>query len=192
VYPHPVDPQPNPESLSLTPDEAFDRPARRYPAARRQKRERTEPCLEVKESVLQVAIGGWQAGYRLRLAVTPFLPFQRGDHAPVTPRQRPGCSDSGMLCGYGLARCLVGPPTTAGEPGQDPARIGASEPGVRFPSRYDGAFDRQAPAEPDDGARPRVLSQSARNMLELNLGPHAASRLIDCVERMAAVASRAD
>jgi hypothetical protein len=51
VYPHRVDPQPNPESLSLTPDEAFDRPAMRYPAARRQKRKLTEPCLEVKESV---------------------------------------------------------------------------------------------------------------------------------------------
>jgi hypothetical protein len=97
-----------------------------------------------------------------------------------------------MLCGYGLARCLVGPQTTVGDTGQDPARIGGCEPGVRFPSPYRGAFDRDVTVELDDGARPRSLSQSARDMLELNLGPHAASRLIDCVERMAAVTARAD
>ena len=97
-----------------------------------------------------------------------------------------------MLCGYSLARCLAGPEVAVDDNGTDPARIGDREPGTRFPPRYRGAFARDVAVSREHASGRGALSQSARDMLERKLGPQAASRLIDCAERMAAAASRSD
>jgi hypothetical protein len=60
-----------------------------------------------------------------------------------------------MLCGYGLARCLIEPEDL--DRGRHRAGYGA-------------------------------LGRPAREMLELRLEPEVASKLIDCIERMAAAA----
>jgi hypothetical protein len=51
------------------------------------------------------------------------------------------------------------------------------------------SWPASATAAHADASGPGTLSQPARDMLELRLGPQAASRLIDCVERMAAAAA---
>jgi hypothetical protein len=65
------------------------------------------------------------------------------------------------------------------------------EPSNWFPPPYQGAFERHSLSATI--ALPGwALSQSGRDMLELRLGPQAAGRLIDCIERMAAAAARVD
>ncbi|HEX9526811.1 MAG TPA: hypothetical protein VF951_04880, partial [Streptosporangiaceae bacterium] len=68
--------------------------------------------------------------------------------------------------------------------------VGDWEPGMRFPvTQYRGVFERDLAISHELGAGRRVLSHAARDMLERELGPEAASRLIGCVERMAATAA---
>jgi hypothetical protein len=93
-----------------------------------------------------------------------------------------------MLCGYSLARYLVGPEVPVDDNGAELASIADRGAGPSFPPRYRGAFDRDFAVRHAD-APGSTLSQPARDMLELRLGPQAASRLIDCVERMAAAAA---
>lgn len=89
------------------------------------------------------------------------------------------------------------PEVAADDTGTGLATIGDRQPAMRFPPRYRGAFKRDFAIGHDPGAgqgalRQPALSQPARDMLELKLGPQAAARLIACVERMAAAAASLD